>query len=324
MPIPPCKPPTAPTLPTCLTRATASSDSLVNANSPGWPAAQIQTIFTGSTNLDASPAGTNTLEDNLGDLEPRAHVYLSCGATSLPVQFTLDTGQNALPTDFMTWTAGGAMRHQRVRTQTRVEQTFQFRNTALSALLHRRLAPDTNGNSQLRHCRKRHKYRADRAFQHGRIGCGGYEPGGGGTCGVVGYVGPGPASVSYAVVTDANGDGYQTPTVWEQLPALQLSLVGPLQTLRWPAIAGRQAYNAVLAGDQISAAYFKPSARSSPPTRQARWPIPTPARWARLLPSVGDSIGPNTSKRNSTATGCQLTRGTGKDLTCADALRYRI
>jgi len=41
------------------------------ARSPGWPASQIQVVFTASTNLLVLPAGTNRLQDNLTDLRPR-------------------------------------------------------------------------------------------------------------------------------------------------------------------------------------------------------------------------------------------------------------
>src|ERR1035437_539034 len=61
------------------------------ARAPGWPAAQIQVTFTASTNLLALPTGTNLLQDNLTDLHPRNHLYVSSGATALPVSFVLDT-----------------------------------------------------------------------------------------------------------------------------------------------------------------------------------------------------------------------------------------
>ena len=52
------------------------------ARSPGWPASQIEVAFTGSTNLLALPSGTNFLQDNLTDLRPRNHLYISPGVTS--------------------------------------------------------------------------------------------------------------------------------------------------------------------------------------------------------------------------------------------------
>ena len=61
------------------------------ARSPGWPASQIQAAFTASPNLRALPSGTNPFQDNLTDLRPRNHLYVSSGAASLPVSFVLDT-----------------------------------------------------------------------------------------------------------------------------------------------------------------------------------------------------------------------------------------
>ncbi len=105
---------------------------LVYAGSPGWQAAQIQTIFTGSADLDPIPTGTNALEDNLRDLQPRVHIYLASGAGSLPVRFSLDTTKFA--DGFHDLTAV-AYEGTSVRTQTRVGETVQFRNTSLSPTL---------------------------------------------------------------------------------------------------------------------------------------------------------------------------------------------
>ena len=105
---------------------------LIYAASPGWQAAQIQASFTGSTNLDPTPAGFNMLEDNLPDLQPRAHVYLSSGAASLPVQFTLNTTHYADGYHDLT---AVAYEGTSVRTQTIAKRTVQFRNTTLSASL---------------------------------------------------------------------------------------------------------------------------------------------------------------------------------------------
>ena len=45
--------------------------------------------MTGSFTI--TPAGTVRLEDNLADLEPRAHIYVSAGVTNLPLAFALST-----------------------------------------------------------------------------------------------------------------------------------------------------------------------------------------------------------------------------------------
>ena len=77
----------------------------------------------------------------------------------------------------------------------------------------------------------------------------------------------------YAVVTDAGGQQYQTPTVWEQVPALQLSLIGPPQTLAWPAIAGRQYRDF---GRQQRRRRFQSRRHVPRHQRAAQWTIPAP------------------------------------------------
>ena len=59
------------------------------ARTAGWPASQILAALNTSTNLLATPAGTNPLADNVNDLRPRNHLYLSSGANSLVVNFAL-------------------------------------------------------------------------------------------------------------------------------------------------------------------------------------------------------------------------------------------
>jgi len=51
----------------------------------GWPAAQIVAELNSSTNLQVTPTGMNPLADNVSDLRPRNHLYVSCGANALPV-----------------------------------------------------------------------------------------------------------------------------------------------------------------------------------------------------------------------------------------------
>jgi len=70
------------------------------------------------------------LEDNLSDLRPRNHLYVSSRATTLPVNFLCDTTQ--LPDGFHDLTAV-AYEGTSVRTQTRVSRTVQVQNTSLSA-----------------------------------------------------------------------------------------------------------------------------------------------------------------------------------------------
>jgi hypothetical protein len=241
---------------------------LVNANSPGWPAAQIQTIFNASTNLDASPLGTNTLDDNFSDLQPRAHVYVSCGATSLPVQFTLDTTQFA--DGFHDLTAV-AYEGTSVRTQTRVEQTLQFRNTPLSATF-AVLAPDTNGDLTFGIAANATNIAQIELFSTGGSVALATNQAAAELAASAATLGVG-LHPFYAVVTDAQGHQYQTPTVWQQIPALQLTVLGAPQALSWPAIAGRQ--YSVLAATHLEGT-FQTVSTILATNAQAQWPLPAP------------------------------------------------
>ncbi len=210
------------------------SGFLINAASPGWPAAQIETVFTSSTNLAVIPAGTNALDDNYPDLQPRAHVYLSSGATSLPVQFTLDTTRFA---DGFHDLALVAYEGTSVRTQTRVEETMQFRNTTLSAAF-TAISAATNGDLLFAVAASATNIAQIQLFSRGGcVAVSSNQP-------VAELAAPATTLgvgllPFYAVVTDSEGHQYKTQTVWEQIPALPLTLVAA-QTLSWPAIAGRQ------------------------------------------------------------------------------------
>jgi uncharacterized protein (TIGR03790 family) len=207
----------------------------VNAASPGWQAAQIQTIFTGSTDLDPTPAGACALDDNVNDLQPRAHVYLTSGAVSPPVQFNLDTTRFA--DGFHDLTAV-AYEGDSVRTQTRVGQTLQFRNTALTATF-AALPPDTNGNLQFAIAASATNIAQIELFSTGGSVAAAANQAAVKMAAPSAILGVG-LHPFYAVVTDAGGHAYQTLTVWAQVPALQLSVIGPPLALSWPAIAGRQ------------------------------------------------------------------------------------
>jgi uncharacterized protein (TIGR03790 family) len=243
---------------------------LVNAGSPGWPAAQIQTVFTGSTNLDATPAGTNALDDNVSDLQPRAHVYLSSGAASLPVQFTLDT--TAFADGFHDLTAV-AYEGTSVRTQTQAQETVQFRNTTLSATF-AAFAAETNGDLQFGIAANATNIARIELFSTGGSVAVATNQAAAELEAPSATLGVG-LHPFYAVVTDANGHQYQTPTVWEQVPALELSVIGPPQALSWPTIAWRQ--YSVLAATNLGDA-FQGVGTVVATNEQAQWTIPaTPA-----------------------------------------------
>ena len=252
---------------------------LVNAASPGWPAAQIQSVFTGSPNLGATPAGTNTLDDNASDLQPRAHIYLSSGAASLPVQFSMDTTQFAGGFHDLTVVA---YEGTSVRTQTRAERTVQFRNTPLTATF-AALAPATNGDLRFAVAASATNIGKIELFSTGGRVAAATNQAAAQLAASAATLGVG-LHPFYAIVTDASGHQYQTPMTWEQVPALQLSLIGPPPALSWPAITGRQ--YSVLASTNLGGA-FALAGTVLATNAQAQWTItPSPASPAFYRVSV--------------------------------------
>jgi len=109
-----------------------SATFYLRARDPGLPAAGIQVLLAGSSNLVINPAKAGTLTDNLSDLQPRDHVYVTTGTTNLNVNFSFDT--TAWPDGFHVLTAV-AYEGSHVRTQTRATLPVRIQNTSLSATL---------------------------------------------------------------------------------------------------------------------------------------------------------------------------------------------
>src|SRR5205807_6113292 len=72
-----------------------SGDFDAHPRSPGWPQSQIRVRIMGSPTFTITPAGTNTLDENLPDLQPRDHLYVTAGLTNLPVSFAFNTTTQA-------------------------------------------------------------------------------------------------------------------------------------------------------------------------------------------------------------------------------------
>jgi uncharacterized protein (TIGR03790 family) len=244
------------------------------ARSPGWPASQVQVAFTASTNLLALPAGTNRLQDNLNDLRPRNHLYVSSGAASLPASFVLDTTR--LPDGFHQLTAV-ATEGTSVRTQTRISRTVQVGNTALAATF-TLLPVGTNAtfDTSLQFAVTANAANISRIELFS-------------TGGSVGVVSNQPSAVFtapsaalglglhpfYAVVTDTGGRQYQTETDWIRLPYYMLSISSaPLKLSWWPALPGLR-YN-VLATTNLARAFQTVTSLVASSTL-VQWPIPAPA-----------------------------------------------
>jgi hypothetical protein len=210
------------------------------ARAPGWPASQILATLNTSTNLQATPTGTNPLADNVSDLRPRNHLYLSSGADSLAVNFACDTTQ--IPDGHHQLTAV-AYEGTSVETQTRAVRNVQIQNTSLTATL-ASLPAGTNAtfDQQLQFtvtANENNIARIELFSTGGSVGVATNQ-----TAAVfavsAAYLGLGAHPFS-ALVTDQAGNRYQTQTIWYRiLPTITLTLTGTPPMLAWQAIPGRQ------------------------------------------------------------------------------------
>lgn len=210
------------------------------ARTPGWPASQILTMLNTSTNLQAIPDGTNPLADNVSDLRPRNHLYLSSGADALAVDFNCDTTQ--LPDGYHQLTTV-AYEGTSVETQTRVTRNVQIQNTSLAATL---AALPTGTNATLDQQLQFTVTANNNNISRIELLCTG------GSLGVITNQAAAVFAVSavylglglhpfFALVTDQAGERFQTQTVWYRvLPTITLALTGTPLMLTWPAIPERQ------------------------------------------------------------------------------------
>jgi uncharacterized protein (TIGR03790 family) len=243
------------------------------ARSPGWAASQIQVTLTASTNLLVLPSGTYGLQDNINDLRPRNHLYVSSGAVSLPVGFQFDTTQFA---DGWHQLTAVAYEGTSVRTQTPVSRNVQIQNSPLSATFTALLA-GTNAtlSTPLQFSVTASENNISRIELFSTGGC----------VGVVSNqstaVFTAPSAMLglglhpfYALVTDTAGHRYQTQTVWIRLvPSFTISISRSPLTLSWTAIPG-QRYN-VLAATNITGT-FQSVATVTANSTSAQWPISAP------------------------------------------------
>ena len=101
------------------------------ARSPGYAAAQIQ-VWAIGYELSLGGPTMGTLTQNLADLEPRNHLYVTAGATRLPLTFPLATTN--LADGYHTLTAV-AYEGSNVRTETQASVPVQIQNSPLSATM---------------------------------------------------------------------------------------------------------------------------------------------------------------------------------------------
>src|SRR5262249_10622815 len=110
----------------------------LRARGQGLNASKIQASITGS--LVVSPSSTQSLSQNFRDLQPRNHLYVTAGASNLPITFAFNTTAQA---DGFHELTAVAYEGSSVRTQKRITQSVRIQNSSLSAVL-TVLVGDTN------------------------------------------------------------------------------------------------------------------------------------------------------------------------------------
>ena len=182
------------------------------ARSPGLAASGVKASLT-SSSMFTIPATSVMLSDNLADLQPRNHLYLTVGAMALGCTFSLDT---TLLTDGFHELTAVAYEGSNVRTQTRVTIPVRVQNTPLAANLTLVNLAATNlvsGNYQITVTANTNNISSITLYSTG------------GVLGVVNNQSSGTFAVSgdalgagrhpfYAMAQDAIGRRYRTATSW--------------------------------------------------------------------------------------------------------------
>ena len=243
----------------------------VQARSPGWPESQIRVRFTASSGLVFTPGTTNQLDENLTDLRPRNHLYLTAGLTNLNLTFPFNTTTNA---DGYHELTAVAYEGSHVRTQKRLSQNVRIQNnswsatfttllggtnTALEATLQFAVVAHTNNITKI-----------ELFSTGGSLGA---------SNNVTSTTFAIPASdlglglhPFYALVTRSDGKQYRTDTKWIRIVGAEspfnVSVLGPAPTLTWPASAGRP-YE-VLSATNVTHT-FTPRAAVTPTNSTGLW-----------------------------------------------------
>jgi len=241
----------------------------LRARTFGWKEAQVQALLTGSFTID--PTTTSCLDDNLNDLRPRNHLYLTAGLTNLNVTFPFNTTTNA---DGYHELTAVAYEGSHVRTQKRISTNVRIQNNAWSATFTTLLG---GTNTAL-----------EATFQFAVVANTNDITrielfGTGGSLGVSNNVDSATFATAagdlgiglhpfYALVTRSDGKQYRTDTKWLRIvgpePAFNVSVSGPAPTLTWPASAGRP-YQVLSATNGTS--IFAPHAAVTPTNSTGRW-----------------------------------------------------
>jgi uncharacterized protein (TIGR03790 family) len=210
------------------------------AGGAGWDAAQIQVNLLGTFSF--MPIGVVHLDENVSDLQPRAHLYISAGVTNLSLPFAFDT--TPLADGFHDLTAV-VYEGSHVRTQRRVTQNISIQNGSLAATFNS-LVGQTNAalDATLLFSVVANTNHISRIELFST----------GGSLGFVTAQSSALFSVAatnlgiglhpfYALVTANSGKQYQTETKWLRIVGdeqpIVLSITAPPAVVTWSAVPGR-------------------------------------------------------------------------------------
>ena len=257
----------------------------LRARSAGWSAAQIQANLTSSSDLGVQYAGTFRLDQNLSDLQPRNHLYLTAGLTNLPLAFAFNTTAQA---DGYHELTAVAYEGSHVRTQKRLAQTVRVQNsplaasfttlvgdtnTALEATLQFSVVANTNNISKIELFSTGGSLTNLSNQSNAMFSVAGTNLG----------LGLHPF---YALVTASSGKQYRTETKWIRLVGTDarfpVSLTAPPPKLAWPAAAGRR-YD-ILSTPNLNTA-LQTNLTVTPSNSSAQWTdtnAATPRRFYRV------------------------------------------
>jgi hypothetical protein len=241
------------------------------ARNSGWPESQIQAQLSGSSDFGIGPSGTVNLDDNVNDLQPRAHLYVAAGVTNLPLTFAFNTTTQA---DGFHELIAVAYEGSHVRTQKRISQNVRIQNTTLSATftslegetgsaleatLMFSVEANTNNITKIE------------LFSTGGVLATSNEVSSTTFSVAATNLGIG-LHPFYALVTRADNKQYRTETKWIRITEAEspftLSVVDLTPTLAWPANAGRR-YE-VLSTINITDTFLLRDA-VTPTNSQGRW-----------------------------------------------------
>lgn len=248
-----------------------SGEFNLRARSPGWPESQLRVRLSGSPSFLIKPSGTNRLDENVGDLRPRNHIYVTAGLTNLDLSIPFNTSTNA--DGYHEFTAV-AYEGSHVRTQTRVSRDFRIQNnswsatfttllggsnTALEATMQFSVAATTNNITKIELFTTGGLFAVSNNVASASFSVAATNLG----------VGLHPF---YALVTRSDGKQYRTETRWyriirEEMP-FPVSVGGSPPLLTWPATAGRH-YQVLSAVEATNT--FTPRAAVTPTNSTGQW-----------------------------------------------------